>query len=217
MIYTKAIREYCLKNVGAIINAQQLANDYFPMVPYKSFLKILNRLRDEGILAPVSKGVYLVKNPEKEVSSEEAVMQEYATDGRGMIVGNAMYRELGVSDYDDGTVEIYTRMISQGAHKTIGKYKLTGVDVYYTSEVKTLFQILELFEHSNDIVNRNLSVMTEFINNNLSAYSIGIFHAIVSHKKYQYSTIASLSRAIKLVKQDDDFCIDTYEEFGLKK
>lgn len=217
MNYTKTIREYCLKNVGAIINAQQLANDYFPMVPYKSFLKVLNRLRDEEILSPVSKGVYLVNNPEKDISSEEAVLQEYATDGRGMVVGNAMYRELGISDYDDGIVEIYTRMIFQGAHKTIGKFKITGVDIYFDPNTKKLIQILEIFEHTNDIVNKDFDKAASFIKDNLSCYSIVHFKSIISHLKYQYSTVASLARAIKLEKQDDEYCIDIYKEYGLKQ
>ena len=45
--YTKTIRSYCQNNEGTIIDVAQIAEDYFAMVPYKTLLKIFNRLRDE--------------------------------------------------------------------------------------------------------------------------------------------------------------------------
>ncbi len=60
MSYTKTLRQYCLQHNGSILDVAWLADRYFPMVPYKSLLKILNRLRGEGIITAVSKGVYLI-------------------------------------------------------------------------------------------------------------------------------------------------------------
>nr|HOF27308.1 hypothetical protein [Clostridia bacterium]HOR90456.1 hypothetical protein [Clostridia bacterium]HPL08803.1 hypothetical protein [Clostridia bacterium] len=59
MNYTKTIRNYCQQNEGHIFDSQQMFRDFFSMVPYKTFIKILNRLEDENILSSVSKGVYL--------------------------------------------------------------------------------------------------------------------------------------------------------------
>lgn len=109
------------------------------------------------------------------------------------------------------------RMISQGSHKTIDKFRINVVDIYFDSNTKKLIQILEILEHSNKIVNKDFDKTANFIKDNLSCYSIAHFKSIISHKKYQYSTVASLARAIKLEKQDDEYCIDIYEEFGLKQ
>lgn len=59
MNYTKTLRKYCLQNPGRLFDAGYMAEKYFHMIPYKSYLKILNRLQDENILMFVSKGVYL--------------------------------------------------------------------------------------------------------------------------------------------------------------
>lgn len=217
MNYSKTIRAYCLKNAGSIIDARQVAYDYFPMVPYKSFLKILNRLRDENILSPVSKGVYLVCCPEKEISSDDAILNDYASDSRGMIIGNMMYKELGISDYEDTCVEIYTRMIPQGSHRNIGRFKLTGVNLFFLDEIKTLIRILELIEHSSDIINRDIVKQTMFIQENLKVFSIAFFTEIVSHIRYQYSTIATLSKFNKANNKEDNFCIEIYSRVGLKQ
>ena len=49
MNYTKTLRNYCLQNPGKLFDVGFMAEKYFPMIPYKSYLKILNRLQDEKI------------------------------------------------------------------------------------------------------------------------------------------------------------------------
>lgn len=49
MNYTKLIREYCKNNSGAIFDVSKLKDTEFAEVPYKTLLKILNRLEEEGI------------------------------------------------------------------------------------------------------------------------------------------------------------------------
>lgn len=211
MNYTKTIREYCLKNTGKIFNAQQIANDYFPMVQYKSFLKILNRLRDESILIPVSKGVYQISD--NTTSAEEAIIHEYASDSRGMIIGNRMYKELGVSDYDnDEITEIYTRQIPAGSHRNIGNYSLYGVDIFFTAKMVSVIQMLEVIEHNTDIINKDPVQQAIVINNGIEAYSPALFGIIVENIPYQYSTIASLSRTMKEVQMGDGMCLSIYLE-----
>ena len=60
MNYTKLVREYCKNNSGAIFDVSKLKDTEFAEVPYKTLLKILNRLEEEGLLKPVSKGVYFI-------------------------------------------------------------------------------------------------------------------------------------------------------------
>ncbi len=58
--YTKTIREFCLQNKGDLFDVSYMKDKYFEMVPYKTLLKILNRLEEEKILTCVSKGVFLI-------------------------------------------------------------------------------------------------------------------------------------------------------------
>lgn len=59
MVYTKAIREYCLQNEGIVFDISKEYKDHFSMMPYKTFCKILGRLEEEGVLVRESHGAYL--------------------------------------------------------------------------------------------------------------------------------------------------------------
>ena len=48
------------ENKGNVFDAAKMAEDDFSMIPYKTLLKILNWLQAEGLLSPVSKGVYQI-------------------------------------------------------------------------------------------------------------------------------------------------------------
>lgn len=50
MNYTKTIREFCRQNPGKIFDVSYMGTTYFTMVPYKTMLKILNRLEIEGLV-----------------------------------------------------------------------------------------------------------------------------------------------------------------------
>lgn len=97
MNYTKLIREYCKNNSGTFFDVSKLKDTEFAEVPYKTLLKILNRLEEEGLLSPVSKGVYFIG--EKPVD-EELIFDEYIDDGKGMFVGYQLFNDVGISDYD---------------------------------------------------------------------------------------------------------------------
>ena len=95
MNYTKFVREYCKNNSGAFFDVSKLKDAEFSEVPYKTLLKILNRLEEEGLLKPVSKGVYFIG--EKPVD-EELVFDEYVDDGKGMFVGYQLFNDVGVRE-----------------------------------------------------------------------------------------------------------------------
>ncbi len=69
MNYSKTIRNYCLDNKGMIFDVSYELERHFNMVPYKTLLKILNRLEDENILQTISKGVYLIVDDNADKSS----------------------------------------------------------------------------------------------------------------------------------------------------
>lgn len=60
MAYTKQVREYCLKNQGAVLDVSLVKEDEFSEIPYKTLLEILNRLEEEKLIFGISKGVYAI-------------------------------------------------------------------------------------------------------------------------------------------------------------
>lgn len=60
MNYAKQVREYCGKHSKELIDTSVVSNTVFADIPYKTLLKIFNRLEVEGIVKTVSKGVYSI-------------------------------------------------------------------------------------------------------------------------------------------------------------
>ena len=150
MDYTKTVRAFCLKNQNQLFDVSYMATNYFAVIPRKTLLKILSRLTDEGLLLPVSKGVYYIQG-DRPFDLDRAVEEYYINGEHGMFVGYKMYNDLEVSDYTNDIVEIYTNRIG-AAHKSIGKYHLTYADVVFDNYAKQLIQTLELTEHFTKII-----------------------------------------------------------------
>ena len=60
MIYTKVLRNYCLQNPGIVFDISNEYKGHFNMIPYHSYIKILHRLAEEGILIRYSRKAFLV-------------------------------------------------------------------------------------------------------------------------------------------------------------
>lgn len=138
MNYTKFVREYCKKNNGAIFDVSKLKDTKFAEVPYKTLLKILNRLDEEGLLSSVSKGVYFIG--EKPVD-EELIFDEYVDNGKGMFVGYQLFNDVGISDYFDCKIEIYTNNI-KSKQKSVGQYFLKRVELEFDGDIVDLVALL---------------------------------------------------------------------------
>lgn len=142
MNYTKLIREYCKNNSGAIFDVSKLKDTEFAEVQYKTLLKILNRLEEEGLLKPVSKGVYFIG--EKPVD-EELIFDEYVDDGKGMFVGYQLFNDVEISNYVDCKIEIYTNNI-KSKQKSVGQYFLKKVDLEFDDDTIDLVALLEIID-----------------------------------------------------------------------
>lgn len=113
-----------------------------------------------------------------------------------------------ISDYQDDTVEIYTKVIPQGSHKNINKYHLTGIDILFSEKVKSLIHTLGLVEHRNSIWNIDYLKYGEVRNAGLSIYSDALFDEISKAVRYQYSTIVSFNLLLKDIGKEDALYID---------
>ena len=80
MAYTKQVREYCLKNQGAVLDVSLVKDGEFSEIPYKTLLKILNRLEEEKLIFGISKGVYAIGK--LNVQDEPDIVREYTENGK---------------------------------------------------------------------------------------------------------------------------------------
>ena len=90
MNYSKMIREYCLQNKGNIFDVPFERKTHFDIIPYKTLLKILNKLEEEGIIKEYSKGLYVIVNDD---ATQDPIISFYASDMNGVVVCYAMYNK----------------------------------------------------------------------------------------------------------------------------
>lgn len=199
------VREYCKNNSGAIFDVSKLKDTKFTEVAYKTLLKILNRLEEEGLLKPVSKGVYFIG--EKPVD-EELFFDEYVDDGKGMFVGYQLFNDVGISNYVDCKIEIYTNNI-KSKQKSVGQYFLKKVDLELDDDTVDLVALLEIIDVGYSMKGCDFMVYKKTVDILLQSYSDSDFKKIIKAIHYKYSTIKQLSELLE-VNSIDNSCVDIF-------
>ena len=193
MNYTKTIREFCLQNKGEIFDVSFMKDRYFEMVPYKTLLKILNRLEDENIVSCISKGVYLINEDGRDL--DDAMIDCFISNGRGMYSGYTMFNNLEISDHHADFNEIYTNRLSV-RFKTIGTYQLTKIDIPFTQPVVSMITLLDCIEKGFSIIDGSIIRLHEIIDSLLTEYTDAFFTLVIMTVPYHYSTVATLKELL---------------------
>ncbi|MBN2267839.1 MAG: hypothetical protein JXC35_00235 [Acholeplasmataceae bacterium] len=209
MNYTKRLREFFSQNQRHIFDVQYELNHRFSLIPYKTLLKILNRLEEEGIVSSIAKGVYIV-NSDLEIDIDKAIKEYYVDHFSGMMIGKAMYNYYDIGDLDEDIIEIYTNKIISN-NKSIGKYHLIKFDTYFYDEIVNLVTTLELIEKVSSIKDINYVRYNEEKEFGATSYTDGIFKEIITHHQYKYSTIAILDEMLHRFSIENSV-IDIYKE-----
>ena len=191
MTYIKQVREYCENHKGTIIDVSKVKDEEFAEIPYKTLLKILNRLEEEKIVTSVSKGVYSIGKLKS--GSQPNVLKQYVGNGRGMVFGYMLYNSMGISNYHPLITEIYTNAMSS-AHKNIENYHLTKVNLEFTDEVIEFIVLLELLKDFCNIKACNVLKLDSAVSTLLNRYSDELFEKVIKAKDYPFSVITMLEK-----------------------
>ena len=151
MNYTQTIRNYISERKGEFFEITYERKKYFHMIPDKTLMKVLNRLEDEGLLLSIAKGLYFI-NDGTEYSNDKLI-DYYGLKERGIAVGYVLFNNLGLTDYKDYSVVIYTNELGIKS-KTIGNIQLKKMDlVSFDHKTKSIITALELLEKGfNNII-----------------------------------------------------------------
>lgn len=206
MNYTKFVREYCKNNSGTFFDVSKLKDAEFSEVPYKTLLKILNRLEEEGLLKPVSKGVYFIG---EKPMDEELIFDEYVDDRKGMFVGYQLFNDVGISNYVECKIEIYTNNI-KSKQKSVGQYFLKKVDLEFDDDIVDLIALLEIIDTGYSMKGCDFMAYKNTVDMLLKSYSDSSFEKIVKAIHYKYSTIKQLSELLEANSIDNN-CVDIFE------
>lgn len=143
MNYTKTIRNYLSNHKCELFDLGYEYSCKFGMMDKKTFIRIIGRLENEGILQQVAKGVYYINGDEE--YSDKKTIAYYVNDFHGMMVGSSMFSKLKIKDNEDEIIEIITNKID--SNKRIGKFKLYKVEIsLFDNDIINIITLLELFE-----------------------------------------------------------------------
>lgn len=213
MTYTKQVREYCENHKGTIIDVSKVKDEKFAEIPYKTLLKILNRLEEEKIVTSVSKGVYSIGKLKS--GNQPNVLKQYIGNGRGMVVGGILYQGMGLSSYHPLVTEIYTNAMTS-EHKNIGRFHLTRVNLEFTDSIVNLIVLLELIRDGYNIKGSNFFTLNATIDDLLSCYSDNLFEKIISEIHYPYAMAHSLHKNLE-EKHIPNNCLEIFEKIEGQK
>ncbi len=207
MNYTKQVREYCEKHNNFFIDISIVKDSVFADIPYKTLLKIFNRLEDEGIVYTVSKGVY---GTGSNTTKNDDILIQYTQNGKGMIVGYALFNGIGITAYQDVKIEIYTNAITN-KQKTIGDFLLKRVDLKFTDEILDLVSLLEILDIGFSMKGADYLSYKRTTELLTQTYSDDNFRKVLAAIRYKYSTVVRLSELLNR-KQIDNSCIAVFNE-----
>ena len=178
------------------------------MIPDKTLMKVLNRLEDEGLLLSVAKGLYFI-NDGTEYSNDKLI-DYYGLSDRGIAVGYTLFNNLGLTDYKDDNVVIYTNKLGIKS-KTIGNIQLKKMDlVSFDHKTKSIITALELLEKGfNNIIDCDCIKTIVILEKCLLEYHNFLFEDIIRNHKYSNITILKLQEQLNRLLIPNN-CIEIY-------
>ena len=201
MNFSKTIREYCKQNKGKVFDVSYERTHHFEMIPYKTLLKILNRLEDEKIITTYSKGIYLINSDE--ALKEDPIISYYASEFNGVVVGYYLYNKYEIISYKEKPTIIYTNAMETSTKNIGDDYKLIRFDVKFGKYTTPLIEALEIIENKASIVDCDLVKAGQVLINLLENYLDLFFEDIIKAHKYKYSTICSLENILKSMNKNN--------------
>ena len=193
MNYSKTIREYCLKNPGMVFDMSYERERHFPMVPYRTFCKILSRIEAEGIIRTYSKGIYII-NSDK--ADGDPVIAFYARHDTGIIAGNELFYSLGLTKIRTKPIVIYTNAMETTAKNIGDDYRLERFEYPYMSLIRDMITLLELIENREKVKGLDLVRYNDILFTYAKRYrDMDMRDALKCHR-YSYSTIFALDQLL---------------------
>ena len=181
-----------------IMTGQLYREKYASMMSEVAFAQIISRLCRNGEIEHVSKGIYC--RPKKTrfgtvLPSEREIVDLFTAGSNGVLVGYGLYNALGVTTQISKRQTAYSSIaeeqLKQIGNVTIHKYKLE-----YTSEVKSVIQLMELLHHYKEIQDVNTAAMIRSTEKLSGEYNEDAFEAVQKTIGYPKWTIAFLREVL---------------------
>lgn len=193
-MYTKMVREYINKNKGELFDSSYEHKKLFQLIPYKTYLKIIQRFVNENQMIRISKGIYAIPDEKGKYKSVKTYYTQYFS---GMVVGEEMYFRSNLTPYESSEILIYTNLLSVNT-RNINEYKLKYIDLTFFKERVNIITALEIIENQYKIRDINIKMYAMLIELAVYSYSDKDFEQIIKKIDYQYSTIEKFEEYLKV-------------------
>lgn len=205
MNVTQTLRNYLLDNKGTIFDVNYEHAKHFGMFDKRTMIRVLMRLdKDEHIISWVDKGVYYVNDGSE--CTEEKIVSHYTEEGRGMLLGGALFKELGIVSKYDGPIEVLTN--KSVANKTIGNIKIIKSDsLLIDYKMIALLEILEKCNMPDDMMK-----VARLVDKYLDYYLDMAFDLVIPHMTYKTYTIYKLANLLDN-KGKVNHCIESFKKY----
>lgn len=205
MNVTQTLRNYLLDNKGTIFDVNYEHAKHFGMFDKRTMIRVLMRLdKDEHIISWVDIVVYYVNDGSK--CTEEKIVSHYTEQGRGMLLGGALFKKLGIVSKYDGPIEVLTN--KSVANKTIGNIKIIKSDsLLIDYKMIALLEILEKCNMPDDMMK-----VATLVDKYLDYYLDLAFDLAISHVTYKTYTIYKLANLLEN-KGKVNHCIELFKKY----
>ena len=181
-----------------IMTGQLYREKYANMMSEVAFAQIISRLCRSGEIERVSKGIYC--RPKKTLfgtvpPSEREIVDLFTAGSNGVLVGYGLYNALGVTTQISKRQTAYSS-ISEEQLKQIGNVTIHKYELEYTSEVKSVIQLMELLHHYKEIQDINTTALQRSTARLSGEYSEAAFEAVQKTIGYPKWTIAFLREVL---------------------
>ena len=181
-----------------IMTGQLYREKYAAVMSEVAFAQIISRLCRNGEIERVSKGIYC--RPKKTrfgmvLPSEREIVDLFTTGSNGVLVGYGLYNSLGITTQISKRQTVYSSLAEEQL-KQIGNVTIRKYELEYTSEVKSVIQLMELLHHYKEIQDVNTTAMIRSTEKLSGEYREDVFEAVQKIIGYPKWTIAFLREVL---------------------
>ena len=184
---------------NTLLEARTLYQQSFGMIPEVTYYKTLERMCKKGTLVHLTKGLYY----RPEISrfglvpiGEEDIIEYYAGNGRGNVVGYRLYNKKGLTTQIGTRVEVLSDALS-GQKKTIQNIYVTNIGFSLTADAVPVIETLEILQNYKKIEDLNKTALGAYMQAYALSYSDKAAVCVLESRKYKKSTIAFLARFLE--------------------
>lgn len=163
-------------------------------VTESAYYKTLERLCKSGELCKIAKGTYY--RPKKSKygivpPSQKEIVSAFTEPDKGAVVGYSLYNNLKLTTQVSKTVEVFSSQIEQQT-KSISNVFLQFCNLVFTSEVKSMIQMLDVLQNFNEIQDLNYGQFLTFCEQFSAGYNEAVFELVCQQMRYSKRTISFL-------------------------